>query len=266
MVRISHMERSHFYIFMWLLLRPAFAWENTHLFQDLCLPNASRILHLGERESSAVVGLAYPLSQAHDCTLTVTSHNKAIIVVVRLLNLKRTDAGCEDYVKFERGPGEPFLFDRPRCQLFKNDTAFGLVEGPVTVRFTVTPPVHRRYTGLNIAFTTYYKGDACNSDKLFMCSAKSVCISKEWTCNGINNCGDNSDEPRHLSAEPCQLSPDYFWGPLVFSIILLAFSSILIYVVVFDIYKARLNFGNRNDSLASSALLQTHEEDIVASA
>ena len=34
----------------------------------------------------------------------------------------------------------------------------------------------------------------CNSTTSFNCSKTAICISKSWLCNGIDNCGDNSDE------------------------------------------------------------------------
>ena len=34
----------------------------------------------------------------------------------------------------------------------------------------------------------------CNLTTSFNCSKTAICISKSWLCNGIDNCGDNSDE------------------------------------------------------------------------
>ncbi|XP_077512353.1 low-density lipoprotein receptor-related protein 3-like [Amblyomma americanum] len=240
---------------LFLLLLQAHGWENTHLFGDVCWTNASSVLQLQRGDSSsAVVGLRYPLETAHNCSFAVTSDSGALIVVVRLLNLRRDPNGtCLDHVTLEQGPGHPLLFEGPRCSTVKGDTMHALARGVVRVRLQVTPPVERIYTGLNIAFTTFLQGNHCDSRDMFRCaSGDDVCIPRRWTCNGINNCGDESDEPRHLSSEPCRVDPGSIWGPVVFTTLLVAFLSVLLYVAVLDICMARVSFSTTSSSTTSS--------------
>ncbi|XP_075534878.1 uncharacterized protein LOC142570374 [Dermacentor variabilis] len=148
-----------------LLLQQAHGWENTHLFGDVCWPNGSSVLWLHRGElPSAVVGLRYPLETAHNCSFAVASDSGALIVVVRLLDLRRGLNGtCLDHVALEEGPGgRPLIFDGPRCWAKQGDVMHALARGVVHVRLSVTPPVERVYRGLNIAFTTHFHGECAH--------------------------------------------------------------------------------------------------------
>ncbi|XP_075747381.1 low-density lipoprotein receptor-related protein 3-like [Rhipicephalus microplus] len=229
------------------LQQPAHGWDNTHMFGDVCWSNRSSVLWLRRGElPSAVVGLRYPMETAHNCSFAVASDSGALIVVVRLLDLRREPNGtCLDHVTLEEGPGgRPLIFEGPQCSPKRGDAMHALVRGVVHVSLSVTPPVEGVYRGLNIAFTAYFHGNLCDSEDMFRCSAgKDVCIPRRLTCNGINNCGDDSDEPRHLSSEPCSVDPESIWGPIVFCTILVVFTGIVIYVIVLDICMARVSFS-----------------------
>lgn len=248
---------------LFLMLVQAHGWKNTHLFGDVCWANASSVLRLQRGDSSsAVVGLRYPLDTAHNCSFAVTSDSGALIVVVRLLNLRRDHNGtCLDHVRLEQGYGQPLIFEGPRCAAEKGGRMHALARSVVRVRLQVTPPVKRIYTGLNIAFTTFYQGNRCESGEMFRCATNGdVCIPRRWTCNGINNCGDNSDEPRHLSSEPCRVDPEDIWGPVVFTTLLVAFLSVLLYVIVHDICKARVSLSTTTSSTSSSTDTSTSSD------
>lgn len=238
-----------------LMLQQAHGWENTHMFGDVCWPNGSSVLRLRRGElPSAVVGLRYPLDTAYNCSFAVASDSGALIVVVRLLDLRRESNGsCLDHVVLEEGPaGRPLIFDGPQCWSKKGDVMHALVRGVVHVHLSVTPPVERAYRGLNIAFTSYFYGNQCNSEQMFRCAAgKDVCIPRRLTCNGINNCGDDSDEPRHLSSEPCRVDAEDIWGPIVFCTILVIFSGIVLYVIILDIFMAHMYFSASSTSTIS---------------
>ncbi|KAH7962496.1 hypothetical protein HPB52_016530 [Rhipicephalus sanguineus] len=132
------------------------------MFGDVCWSNGSSVLWLRRSElPSAVVGLRYPMETAHNCSFAVASDSGALIVVVRLLDLRRESNGtCLDHVTLEEGPGgRPLIFEGPRCSSKKGDVMHALVRGVVHVSLSVTPPVERVYRGLNIAFTTYFHGE-----------------------------------------------------------------------------------------------------------
>ncbi|KAL1417000.1 hypothetical protein MTO96_027215 [Rhipicephalus appendiculatus] len=237
-----------------MLQQPSHGWDNTHMFADVCWSNGSSVLWLRRSElPSAVVGLRYPMETAHNCSFAVASDSGALIVVVRLLDLRRESNGtCLDHVtvrvcfKYWRKDrvAVPLIFEGPQCSSKKGEVMHALVRGVVHVSLSVTPPVERVYRGLNIAFTTYFHGNLCDSEEMFRCAAaKDVCILRRLACNGINNCGDDSDEPRHLSNEPCRVDPESIWGPIVFCTILVAFSGIVVYVIVLDICMARVSFS-----------------------
>ncbi|XP_077553374.1 low-density lipoprotein receptor-related protein 3-like [Haemaphysalis longicornis] len=242
------------------------------LFGDVCWENASSVLRLRLDESSspssAVVGLRYPLAEAHNCSFAVTSDTGALVVVVRLLNLRRDRNGtCLDYVALEEGPRRPLIFKNRRCALEGAEARHAVARGVVHVHLSVTPPVDLGYTGVNIAFTAaFLEGEyarRCDSSDMFRCATGGVCISQEWTCNGINNCGDDSDEPRHLSSEHCLagVKPEYVWGPVLFSAILLLFSGVIAYVVLLAVYRARVSLGARTGSTSALARTPSSEED-----
>ncbi|XP_064467340.1 uncharacterized protein LOC135378283 isoform X2 [Ornithodoros turicata] len=168
--------------------------------------------------------------------------------------LERSEDTCDDYILVEGGKSDTFQYNRPWCTLRNNESNYDMVEGDVRVYLSVSPPFSSKYTGVNIAFTTYRRGDACDERVMFTCASSRVCISKQWTCNGINNCGDDSDEPKQFTTEGCRMDPEYVWGPVLFTTILVVFVGVLVYVVVFDIFKSRVSLSTDMNSSSTTSL------------
>lgn len=112
-----------------LVLTCSRAWENTHQFKDVCVENGLGHLYLGELNSSAVVALSYPIRQRRRCGFTVSSSSRGVILVVRLLNLRRSEGVCGDYILLEGGISDTFQYHRPWCTLHRNESSYDIVQG-----------------------------------------------------------------------------------------------------------------------------------------
>ncbi|XP_065281380.1 low-density lipoprotein receptor-related protein 10-like [Dermacentor albipictus] len=135
-----------------------------------------------------------------DCNITFQTHS---ILQRFMLRFERLSLGCRDHlVIFDGahaiGPSKADL----SCGSSPSDVGNTSIQGNyVTLRYT-TDAESPQGSGFNLIITAYKNRLTDRMPNLrcldFQCS-NTLCISSNLTCDGVNHCGDNSDETSHAS-------------------------------------------------------------------
>ncbi|XP_067139264.1 uncharacterized protein [Centruroides vittatus] len=136
-------------------------------------------------------------SAPYHCNITLSTYSSDTHII---LNIKKTDFydpdSCNNYI-------ELYIQGKETWKLCKDDEALTYMSHRRAVTFTYHTENKGVFdSGFEIVFTAY--SNLCTDVFNFLCK-NTRCISKTLKCDGINNCGDNSDE---LTEEPsnCGLS------------------------------------------------------------
>lgn len=140
------------------------------------------------------------------CALTVSAPwADGLLFVVRMLNMRWDATRCLDYIKLS--DNERVLL-APLCTARAIGSRFvAMRENRITLEVvTANSPPSANYTGLNILFTGYVSRSRCSPNNMFSCLESKVCISRALFCDGIDHCGDGTDEP-----DDCESIDQHSW-------------------------------------------------------
>ncbi|XP_077514779.1 uncharacterized protein LOC144125345 [Amblyomma americanum] len=167
-------------------------------------------LELSNRRANSAVLLTLsqhlPYRGHSRCSLTISAPwADGLLFVVRMLNMRWDATRCLDYMKLS--DNERVLL-APLCTARAIGSRFvAMRENRITLEVvTSNSPPSANYTGLNILFTGYVSRSRCSPNNMFPCLESKVCISKALFCDGIDHCGDGSDEP-----DDCESIDQHTW-------------------------------------------------------
>ncbi|XP_075560120.1 uncharacterized protein LOC142592429 isoform X2 [Dermacentor variabilis] len=135
-----------------------------------------------------------------DCIITFQTHS---ILQSFMLRFERLSLGCRDHLVIFDGAHAIGLSKADlSCGSSPSDVGNTSTEGNyVTLRYT-TDTESPQGSGFNLIITAYKNRLTDHMPNLrcrdFQCS-NTLCISSNLTCDGVNHCGDNSDETSHAS-------------------------------------------------------------------
>ncbi|XP_075747579.1 uncharacterized protein LOC119166800 isoform X1 [Rhipicephalus microplus] len=147
------------------------------------------------------------------CSLTVSAPwADGLLFVVRMLNMRWDVTRCLDYMKLV--DNERVLL-APLCTSRAIGSRFvAMRENRITLVVVTTKSTPSgNYTGLNILFTGYVSKNRCSPNDMFLCMESKICISKALFCDGIDHCGDGTDEPEDCESRNRRTWIE--WAPLL---------------------------------------------------
>ncbi|KAL1444263.1 hypothetical protein MTO96_029947 [Rhipicephalus appendiculatus] len=147
------------------------------------------------------------------CSLTVSAPwADGLLFVVRMLNMRWDATRCLDYMKLV--DNERVLL-APLCTSRAIGSRFvAMRENRITLVVVTTKSAPSgNYTGLNILFTGYVSKNRCSPNDMFLCMESKICISKALFCDGIDHCGDGTDEPEDCESRNRRTWIE--WAPLL---------------------------------------------------
>ncbi|XP_070574881.1 low-density lipoprotein receptor class A domain-containing protein 2-like [Ptychodera flava] len=130
-----------------------------------------------------------------DCvvTLEASENNQRILLTFDWIDLETYRDGCPDYLEIYDGAVMPSARPIKRfCGTFKpGDVASS--SNILGLRLVTDGTKTRQ--GFSLVHTSFHVGDAdsCNNTETFMC-INQRCLNSSLHCNGLDNCGDLSDE------------------------------------------------------------------------
>ncbi|XP_067651859.1 neuropilin and tolloid-like protein 2 [Haliotis asinina] len=183
------------------------------------------VLTSHQLESS--VGLHY--SNDVSCTYTVTvAANKRVFAKFQRFDFeKKHNGSCTDYVNLYDGNdvSQTRLNANPLCGTVLPSNAMSSGNS-ITVSFVTDSTGIGR--GFALLFTAVYNGTCASGD--FSCN-NSFCIDSDLQCNGLDQCGDNSDEAA-CTAEDLLLRYGKDHAPLIAGVVLGVLALTVISVLV----------------------------------
>ncbi|XP_071084588.1 neuropilin and tolloid-like protein 2 [Haliotis cracherodii] len=176
--------------------------------------NSSVIVDTSSQLESSV-GLHYASDVSCTYTVTVAANKRVLAKFQRFDFEKEHNGSCVDYINLFDGSDvhQTKLNAKPLCGTILPGSTISS-RNTITASFVTDSSGTAR--GFALLFTAIYNGTCASGD--FSCN-NSLCIANDLQCNGLDQCGDNSDEAA-CTAEDLLLRYGKDHAPLIAGVVL----------------------------------------------